>query len=171
MYSTLATKLRVLRAERGLTVREVAERSGVAKETISQAERGERRPYDRTLAKLAKAYGVPVEELLGPAESEEKPPAADIAPRLTREQFVEHGIEPTSAEIATLNELLKVYTEMAQMAQSGEEQPRTLTVPEGPVDLQRVHMLAYYAARSGLLTQEDMKALDTGVRAQLAAGR
>jgi len=42
----------------------VAELSGVAKETISQVERGERHPYDRTLAKLAKAYEVPVEDLL-----------------------------------------------------------------------------------------------------------
>jgi len=64
MHGSLATRLRVLRAERGLTVRQVAEISGVAKETISQVERGERHPYDRTLAKLAHAYGVPVEDLL-----------------------------------------------------------------------------------------------------------
>ena len=64
MHGSLATRLRVLRAERGLTVRQVAELSGVAKETISQVERGERHPYDRTLAKLAHAYGVPVEDLL-----------------------------------------------------------------------------------------------------------
>jgi transcriptional regulator with XRE-family HTH domain len=64
MHGSLATKLRVLRAERGLTVRQVAELSGVAKETISQIERGERHPYDRTLAKLAQAYGVPVGELI-----------------------------------------------------------------------------------------------------------
>jgi transcriptional regulator with XRE-family HTH domain len=64
MHGSLATRLRVLRAERGLTVRQVAELSGVAKETISQVERGERHPYDRTLARLARAYGVPVEELL-----------------------------------------------------------------------------------------------------------
>jgi transcriptional regulator with XRE-family HTH domain len=64
MHRSLATKLRVLRAERGLTVRQAAEISGVAKETISQIERGERHPYDRTLAKLAHAYDVPVEGLL-----------------------------------------------------------------------------------------------------------
>jgi transcriptional regulator with XRE-family HTH domain len=64
MHGSLATKLRVLRAERGLTVRQVAELSGVAKETISQVERGERHPYDRTVAKLAHVYDVPVDELL-----------------------------------------------------------------------------------------------------------
>ena len=75
MHRSLARRLRVLRAERGLTVRQVAELSGVAKETISQVERGERYPYDRTLAKLAHAYGVDVEELL-----EELVPLA-VAPR------------------------------------------------------------------------------------------
>lgn len=73
MHRSLATRLRVLRAERGLTVRQVAELSGVAKETISQVERGERHPYDVTLAKLAKAYEVPVEELLEPVPLGEAP--------------------------------------------------------------------------------------------------
>jgi transcriptional regulator with XRE-family HTH domain len=64
MHGSLATKLRVLRAERGLTVRQAAALSGVAKETISQVERGERHPYDRTLQKLASAYDVPLQELI-----------------------------------------------------------------------------------------------------------
>jgi transcriptional regulator with XRE-family HTH domain len=53
-----------LRAERGLTLREAASLTGVAKETISDIERGLRQPHDPTLAKIAKGYGVPVEELL-----------------------------------------------------------------------------------------------------------
>jgi transcriptional regulator with XRE-family HTH domain len=64
MQYTLARKLRVLRAERGLTLREAEELTGVDKDTLSKIERGLRRPYDVTLSKLAKGYGVPVEELL-----------------------------------------------------------------------------------------------------------
>jgi transcriptional regulator with XRE-family HTH domain len=64
MQGSLARRLRVLRAERGLTLREAAAKSGVAKETISDIERGLRHPHDPTLAKIAKGYGVPVEELL-----------------------------------------------------------------------------------------------------------
>jgi transcriptional regulator with XRE-family HTH domain len=64
MQDTLARKLRVLRAERGLTLREAEELTGVDKDTLSKIERGLRRPYDVTLSKLAKGYGVPVEELL-----------------------------------------------------------------------------------------------------------
>jgi transcriptional regulator with XRE-family HTH domain len=64
MQESLAHKLRVLRAERELTLREAASLTGVAKETISDIERGIRHPHDVTLAKLARGYEVPVEELL-----------------------------------------------------------------------------------------------------------
>ena len=53
-----------MRAERGLTLREAASLTGVAKETISDIERGLRHPHDPTIAKIAKGYGVPVDELL-----------------------------------------------------------------------------------------------------------
>ena len=64
VQGSLAHRLRVLRAERGLTLREAASLTGVAKETISDIERGLRRPHDPTLAKIAKGYGVPIEELI-----------------------------------------------------------------------------------------------------------
>jgi transcriptional regulator with XRE-family HTH domain len=69
MDESLALKLRVLRAERGWTLNQAAERAGVQPETISDAEHGKRRPYTPTLTKIAKGYGVPVEELLGEAVS------------------------------------------------------------------------------------------------------
>jgi transcriptional regulator with XRE-family HTH domain len=64
MQESLGHRLRVMRAERGLSLREAARRAGMVKETISDIERGHTHPYDVTLAKLAKAYDVPVEELL-----------------------------------------------------------------------------------------------------------
>jgi transcriptional regulator with XRE-family HTH domain len=64
MQSTLGRRLRLIRAERGLSLREAARQAGVVKETISAIERGKTHPYDVTLAKLAHTYGVPVEELL-----------------------------------------------------------------------------------------------------------
>ncbi len=71
---SLALKLRVLRAERALTIEQAATRAGVTPETISDAERGRRNPYLPTLRKLAAAYDVPVEELL--ASEVEEPEAA-----------------------------------------------------------------------------------------------
>ncbi len=68
VHGSLALKLRILRAERALTIEQAAERAGVQPETISDAERGRRRPYLPTLRKLAAGYEVPVEELLSADE-------------------------------------------------------------------------------------------------------
>lgn len=62
--TSLGHKLRVLRAERGLTLREAAALTGVAKETISDIERGHRRPRDITLGRIAAAYDANVGDLL-----------------------------------------------------------------------------------------------------------
>jgi transcriptional regulator with XRE-family HTH domain len=64
MQDTLAQKLRVLRAERGLTLRQAEQRTGVDKDTLSKLERGVRQPYDVTLSRIARGYGVPVTDLM-----------------------------------------------------------------------------------------------------------
>jgi transcriptional regulator with XRE-family HTH domain len=78
MHGSLALKLRVLRARKALTIERAAELAGVTPETISDAERGRRHPYVPTLRKLAKAYEVPVEELLEVEET--SAPLADAPP-------------------------------------------------------------------------------------------
>jgi transcriptional regulator with XRE-family HTH domain len=62
--TSLGHRLKLLRVERQLSLRQAAVCAGVVKETISDIERGVTHPQDVTLAKLAKAYGVPVEDLL-----------------------------------------------------------------------------------------------------------
>jgi transcriptional regulator with XRE-family HTH domain len=47
-----------------LTLREAEQLTSVDKDTLSKIERGLRHPYDVTLSKLARGYGVPVEDLL-----------------------------------------------------------------------------------------------------------
>jgi transcriptional regulator with XRE-family HTH domain len=64
MQGSLAEKLRVLRARVGLSLTEAATRAGVTRDTLSDLEHGKRHPYMPTLSKIAKGYGVPVEELL-----------------------------------------------------------------------------------------------------------
>src|SRR5215212_6003025 len=68
----LPRKLRMLRADLGLTLREVTERTGVAKETLSDIERGLRHPHDATLAKLARGYNISLEDLLHLKEANER---------------------------------------------------------------------------------------------------
>ena len=60
--------IRRLRAEKGWTLAELEKRSGVALNTLSHIERGERSPQILTLTKIARALGVPVDALTGEDE-------------------------------------------------------------------------------------------------------
>ena len=51
----LGCELRLLRVEKGLTIRELAKKSGVAADTICQLENAHRAPRPLTLGKLARA--------------------------------------------------------------------------------------------------------------------
>ena len=64
MERSLAENLRVLRARRGLTLTEAAQKAGVQRQTLALLERGDRHPHMPTLTKIANGYGVPVEDLL-----------------------------------------------------------------------------------------------------------
>ena len=64
METWLPHKLRVLRMRQGLTLIDAAKKTGVTRATLSELERGHRHPVAPTLVKIAKGYGVPVEELL-----------------------------------------------------------------------------------------------------------
>jgi DNA-binding XRE family transcriptional regulator len=64
MPGPIAVKLRVLREERSLTQKEAAELANVSHWTLIRLESGERAPYMPTVTKIARAYGVPLEELV-----------------------------------------------------------------------------------------------------------
>jgi DNA-binding XRE family transcriptional regulator len=68
MPQPIALKLRTLREERGLTRKEAAELADVSHWTLLYLESGKRGPYMPTVTKLAGAYGVPLEELVGEEE-------------------------------------------------------------------------------------------------------
>ena len=57
-------RLRALRQQRVLTLRELEEHSGVAYNTIWHLEKGKREAQPRTIRKLAQALGVDPEELV-----------------------------------------------------------------------------------------------------------
>jgi DNA-binding XRE family transcriptional regulator len=64
MPGPIAVKLRLLREERGLTHKEAAELANVSHWTLYYLESGKRAPYMPTVTKIARAYGVSVEELV-----------------------------------------------------------------------------------------------------------
>lgn len=67
---TLGGAIRRLRQERGLTVTELASRAGMEQSSVSRIELGQVVPHHKSVAKLATALGVSVEDLTGrpPAE-------------------------------------------------------------------------------------------------------
>ena len=64
MPQPIAVKLKVLREERSLTQKEAAELAEVSELTLYRLESGKQTPYMPTVTKIARAYGVPLEELL-----------------------------------------------------------------------------------------------------------
>lgn len=155
-------RLRQIRESRGLSQSKLAREARVSRDSISNYETGQREAWPATAKRLADALGVEITDLR-PAEGEVSGSEMG-APQLERRQFAEYGIEPTDAEIATLNAVLKLYTEMAR---SGDGGPRTLTIPEGPVDMERVYLLIDFALMRGILTPQDVAVLRDGVHAKL----
>ena len=96
MQGSLAERLRILRAREGLTLTEASERIGITRHTLSSLERGGQEPHYPTLAKIAKGYGVPVEELL--EEPVSLAEASQETGRLEEERLEEERLEAESPE-------------------------------------------------------------------------
>ncbi|MGA5900918.1 helix-turn-helix domain-containing protein [Streptomyces venetus] len=69
----LGARLAELRAERGWSLGELAERSGVSRSTLSRAERAETSPTAALLNRLCAVYGRPMSQLLSEVEAEPAP--------------------------------------------------------------------------------------------------
>src|ERR671912_1289201 len=61
-------RLQGIRKRRGVTLTDLAERTGISKSTLSRLENGQRRPSLELLLPLAQAYGVPLDDLVGAPE-------------------------------------------------------------------------------------------------------
>jgi len=75
---SLGRRLRLIRAEQKLSLRQAARQAGLAKETLGDLERGKRHPTDVTLAKLADVYGISLQELFD-LEEEPHEPSGEMA--------------------------------------------------------------------------------------------
>ncbi|MFF3201538.1 helix-turn-helix domain-containing protein [Streptomyces sp. NPDC002962] len=69
----IAGRLAELRAERGWSLGELAERSGVSRSTLSRAERAETSPTAAVLNRLCHVYGRTMSRLLSEVEAEPAP--------------------------------------------------------------------------------------------------
>jgi transcriptional regulator with XRE-family HTH domain len=66
--SSLADHLRKLRTDRGQSLQDLADESGLSRATLSRIENGEVSPTAETLGRLATALALPLSQLLAPME-------------------------------------------------------------------------------------------------------
>jgi transcriptional regulator with XRE-family HTH domain len=65
VLAEVGPRLRRLRERRGLTLTELAARTGISKSTLSRLESGQRKPSLELLLPLAKTHHLPLDELVG----------------------------------------------------------------------------------------------------------
>ncbi|RJU02580.1 XRE family transcriptional regulator [Arthrobacter frigidicola] len=65
VFDAMGPRLRALRQQRGLTLGEVSEATGVSASTLSRLEGGQRRPNLELLLPLAQLFQVPLDDLVG----------------------------------------------------------------------------------------------------------
>jgi transcriptional regulator with XRE-family HTH domain len=81
---SVGPRLRMLRQQRGATLAELAEETGISVSTLSRLEAGQRRPTLELLLPLARAHQVPLDELV------DAPPTGD--PRVRTRHFERNGV-------------------------------------------------------------------------------
>ena len=77
-------RLKRVRTERGVTLTDLAEVTGISKSTLSRLESGQRRPSLELLLPIAQAHQVPLDELVGAPEVGD--PRVRIAPQRIRQR-------------------------------------------------------------------------------------
>lgn len=83
VLTAVGPRLRALRRDRGTTLAQLSETTGISLSTLSRLESGKRKPTLELLLPLAKAHGVALDELVG------APDTGD--PRIHPRPFTRHG--------------------------------------------------------------------------------
>ena len=65
VLSAVGPRLRTLRRQRDITLSALAQSTGISVSTLSRLENGQRKPTLEQLLPLARAYGVPLDDLVG----------------------------------------------------------------------------------------------------------
>ena len=84
VLTAVGPRLRALRRQRGTTLAQLSEETGISVSTLSRLESGQRRPTLELLLPLARTHRVPLDELVGAPETGD--------PRIHPRPVVHHGI-------------------------------------------------------------------------------
>lgn len=93
----MGNRIRELRKERHMTMKQLGEKLGLAESTVSQYETGKRSPDNETLLKLGEIFGVTVGYILGAEEKEKPTPVSESGIEESREQFMKAAEEMKKA--------------------------------------------------------------------------
>src|SRR3954468_20515345 len=83
VLEAVGSRLRALRVQRGATLATLAQSTGISVSTLSRLESGQRKPSLELLLPLAKAYQVPLDELVDAPETGD--------PRVRAKPIKRHG--------------------------------------------------------------------------------
>src|SRR5690349_24556723 len=83
VLDAVGPRLRSIRQQRGATLAELAETTGISVSTLSRLESGQRKPTLELLLPLARAHQVPLDELVDAPETGD--------PRVRAKPIVRHG--------------------------------------------------------------------------------
>jgi transcriptional regulator with XRE-family HTH domain len=114
VLTAVGPRLRALRRQRGITLADLAATTGISVSTLSRLESGRRKPNLELLLPLARAYAVPLDDLVG------APPTGD--PRLHMRPFVHHG--RTFVPLSQRAGGLQAYKQVIPASKT-PQQPRT----------------------------------------------
>ena len=84
VLTAVGPRLRALRVQRGNTLAQLSEGTGISVSTLSRLESGQRRPTLELLLPLARTHQVPLDELVGAPETGD--------PRIHPRPVVHHGV-------------------------------------------------------------------------------
>jgi len=82
--AAVGPRLRALRQQRAMTLADLSAATAISVSTLSRLESGQRRPNLELLLPLARAHGVPLDELIGPAATGD--------PRIHAQSFTQNGM-------------------------------------------------------------------------------
>lgn len=117
----VATRIRILRLEKGWSQEHLAEAAGLSRDAISRIERGDRQPSLDTLQRIANALEVTLSSLVDPA----KPPAAGTGARRTSALLLPE--EPLAPWIAQA-----LITAIRTIAEASVKERDRRSGPRGP---------------------------------------
>jgi transcriptional regulator with XRE-family HTH domain len=93
-------RVREIRADKGMTQQQLAERADLTPEAITRVERGVRVPTLATIGKLAHGLGVSPAELLGPAPTRREPRTSRAVARVVAKlQDVDDATQEAAADV------------------------------------------------------------------------